>query len=123
MLEWGFEVAVTGTALSFGDIVSGAAAQNREAYDALPLEEKLRDYERRCWVTIVAKFYGRVCLQSERLEKVPAVVLEHQRRHLLAEELQKRRAAALSPEERQQEFETAEGQLSRGIGFAAFSRR
>jgi hypothetical protein len=109
-LEWGFEVAVT--AVSFADIASGDAVQRR-TFDELSIDEKLREYESRCWVTIVGRFYGRVCLQSERLDKVPAMVLDLQRRQYVAQEHEKRRAAGLSTEQRQKELEPAVGQLGR----------
>jgi hypothetical protein len=99
-LEWGFEAAVSAPSVSVDEVVSGAAIARREAFDTLSLDEKLRDYESRCAVTIVGKFYGRVCLQSERLEKVPAMVLDHQRRHLVARESEKRRIAMLAEQAR-----------------------
>lgn len=120
--EWGYEVSVQIPAIRVQDLVSGEAARRRDEFEALAVEDKVRDYERRCSVAIVAKLGSSIRLQSALLLEVPAVVLEHHRRSLHEWEAEKRRVAALPVSERQQEFSKAVGHLARGKGFIALGK-
>lgn len=118
--EWGFDFYVQVPTLKFGDIVSGAAERSRAEFDALSVEEKVQDYERRCGVTIVGRLTGRVHVQSTLLERIPMIILEQYRQQLLTEQIERRRVAALSQEERQRGLDSAVHQLESGPGFHAF---
>src|SRR4051812_36024001 len=94
--DWGFEVAVACEPPCIADITSGSAIKKRDAYEALSLKDKLRDFERHAEVSILGTLLGRRYLQSERLPTVPTTVLEAQRRHLVAQEAERRPYSALS---------------------------
>jgi hypothetical protein len=100
-------------ALTFEDVMSGAAEISRDAFKALPLEDRVKDYEQRVSVCIVAKLGNRIVFDSEPLGKVPRVILDEYRNRIRTEAAAGERFARLSPEEQQREVDQALEHLRR----------
>ena len=82
-------------------------------------DEAVREYAKRCHVTLVAK-QGRISRSSGPIAEVPNEILENYRQTLRKHREEMERVEALSPKEREAELEQLLEQLGKSPGFVTF---
>lgn len=112
MLKWEFDwcVMIEGD-VSFEAILNGEYKEPPE----LTIEEELKDYERRCGVSLEGHIGHRRA--SVLLSKVPQEILDQHRVQLEKNAVEKERVAALTPLQRQEEVTRLVRELSKDPGF------
>lgn len=106
---WGFEWCVEiDDPRSIHDILSGQRLPRSE--QEVPIEDRVRDYARRCGVCVVVR-KGHASSVSKQLSETPEVILAQYRNGLNADHVEQARLKALSPEERERERQDILSQL------------
>ncbi len=101
---------------SFQDILGGKPEQDKQFEDSLSEDELIKDYEKRCSVTLyVSK--GKGWWESDLLSFVPQEILDSYKLSIQEQNKEKLRYSLLSEEEKQKELNDALSVLNGGTGF------
>ena len=112
---WGFQWVV----LIEGSGTLADLFQQEQMEEAMSIDDQVADFARRCSVFVqLQKRHSRA--SSEKLQEVPAVILEPYRDRLQADQKEEARFAALPPVERQREIQALLDQCRKDPGFTAF---
>ena len=117
--RWLYRYAVSVTAFSINDLVSGAAFQRQQQEDSQPIDQRVADYVSRCSVSLVG---GKGTFKYVPVAP-PAFLAEEYRQRLEREAKEQAEFDALPAEEQERRLQDSLAELSQSPGFVALVRK